>query len=149
MRQAVTFACRAALPFYDFLSMRPLFLLGRLLATGLLVTACTRDPFSPNIPVSDDQQCPLHLPVGQVLTLELPTTGASETHWTLHSLPEMLKLLEPAAFVSTNAPAAEGISRWRFQAQRAGEGHLLLSEQRPWETNNESAGLFDCRIRVE
>ena len=42
----------------------------------------------------------------------------------------------------------DGLSTWRFEARHAGSGRLYLTYQRPWETDGEPAGLFDCRIEV-
>jgi inhibitor of cysteine peptidase len=123
-----------------------------LLPLGLaLLTACARQPSS--LIVQQQSQCPLRLYSGQQVVLTLPSNPTTGYRWTLqdsakdvlHSLgPEVYSNPEDAGLVGS-----AGQSTWRFQTIRAGEGHLLLTYQRPWEPEVAPAQTFDCRLQVK
>jgi len=116
----------------------------------LLLGACTSTPPS-SISVSEDRQCPLSLHSGQKLIVSLPSNPATGYRWSLQDASAaQLKSLGPEVFSTpdSNLVGGDGISTWRFEARDAGSGRLLLTYQRPWETDVEPAGLFDCRIEV-
>lgn len=116
----------------------------------LMLGACASTPPS-SVSVSDDRVCPLSLNVGQTLIVALPSNPATGYRWQLQEASaELLKSLGPEVFSTQDNSliGGDGISTWRFVAQEAGNGQLLLAYQRPWEADAEPAGLFDCRIEV-
>lgn len=116
----------------------------------LLLGACASAPPS-SISISEDRQCPLSLHTGQTLIVSLPSNPATGYRWNLQEASTaQLTSLGPEVFSTPDSDlvGGDGISTWRFEAQDAGAGRLLLTYQRPWETNVEPAGLFDCRIEV-
>jgi inhibitor of cysteine peptidase len=123
-----------------------------LLPLGLaLLAACAHQPSS--LIVQQQSQCPLQLYSGQQVVLTLPSNPTTGYRWmlrdnaknVLHSLgPEVYSNPEDAGLVGS-----AGQSTWRFQANQAGEGHLLLTYQRPWEPEVAPAQTFDCRLLVK
>ncbi len=131
----------------------PMSTLPRLLsfASVLLLAGCASKP-SGSVALNDDAACPLSLQSGQTLILSLPSNPATGYRWHLREVSsEQLKSLGPEVFSSAKNDliGGDGISTWRFQAEQAGAGRLYLTYQRPWETEDEPAGLFDCRIEVQ
>lgn len=117
----------------------------------LALAGCTSTPSS-SVALNDDAACPLSLQRGQTLILSLPSNPATGYRWNLREVSsEQLKSLGPEVFSSPKSDmiGGDGISTWRFQAEQAGSGRLYLTYQRPWETDGEPAGLFDCRIEVQ
>jgi inhibitor of cysteine peptidase len=120
------------------------------LASLLLVAGCASAPPS-SVALSDDAVCPLSLQPGQTLILSLPSNPATGYRWNLRDASsEQLKSLGPEVFTSPEKDmiGGDGISTWRFEAADTGSGRLFLTYQRPWETDAEPAGLFDCRVEV-
>ncbi len=127
--------------------------LARLLpyASLLLLSACASTPPT-SVALSDDADCPLTLQRGQTLIVSLPSNPTTGYRWSLREVSaEQLKSLGPEVFSSpkTDLVGGDGMSTWRFQADEPGSGRLYLTYQRPWESDAEPAGLFDCRIEVE
>lgn len=123
-----------------------------LLPLGLaLLSACASQPSSQT--VQQQSQCPLRLHSGQYVILTLPSNPTTGFRWVLRDAasnqldslgPEVYSNPEDAGLVGS-----AGQSTWRFQAKQAGEGHLLLTYQRPWESEVAPAKTFDCSIRVK
>ncbi|MDH1261911.1 protease inhibitor I42 family protein [Pseudomonas sp. GD03944] len=121
-----------------------------LLLGSALLTACAHQ--GGTLTVQKQSQCPLSLSPGQQLVLTLPSNPTTGFRWTvrddagalLESLgPEVYSNSEDAGLVGS-----AGQSTWRFQAKQPGEGHLLLTYQRPWEPEVAPEQTFDCAIRV-
>lgn len=128
-------------------------LLARLLsfAPVLVLAGCATTPPS-SVALNDDADCPVTLQRGQTLIVTLPSNPASGYRWHLRDVStEQLKSLGPEVFSSpkTDVIGGDGMSTWRFEAADAGSGRLYLTYERPWESDSEPAGLFDCRIEVE
>ncbi|WP_017937659.1 protease inhibitor I42 family protein [Zestomonas thermotolerans] len=126
-----------------------------LLPFGLaLLTACAQQPAN-NVTLQpgERQSCsPVRLVVGQTLTLILPSNPTTGFRWQLHeAAPGVLGSLSPEVY---SAPEDAGLvggageSTWRFQASAPGEGRLLLTYQRPWETDVPPARTVDCTVNV-
>lgn len=127
--------------------------LARLLsfAPVLLLAGCASAPPS-SVVLNDDANCPLSLQRGQTLILTLPSNPTTGYRWTLRDVSaEQLKSLGPEVFSSpqNDLIGGDGTSTWRFEAADSGSGRLYLTYQRPWETDTEPTGLFDCRIEVQ
>lgn len=125
------------------------------LTAGLMLTlsACSSShPFSSaDVQVTDDNQCPINLVVGQNLTLDLPSNPSTGFRWKVQDhASELLSPLEPEDYLQPEGGlvGAEGTARWRFKANKEGTGRILMSYQRAWEATGEAAGLFDCRVVV-
>ncbi|AHL74601.1 peptidase inhibitor I42 [Stutzerimonas stutzeri] len=120
--------------------------------TALLVLAgCAGAPPS-SVALSDDTACPLSMQPGQTLILSLPSNPTSGYRWSLREVSsEQIKSLGPEVFSSpkNDLIGGDGLSTWRFEAANSGSGRLYLTYQRPWESQAEPAGLFDCRIEVQ
>jgi inhibitor of cysteine peptidase len=117
----------------------------------LLLAGCASAPPS-SVVLNDDANCPLSLQRGQTLILTLPSNPTTGYRWTLRDVSaEQLKSLGPEVFSSpqNEVIGGDGASTWRFEAADSGSGRLYLTYQRPWETDTEPAGLFDCRIEVQ
>lgn len=117
-----------------------------------LLTACAGQP-ARNIDLDDQSDCPVTLRTGQTLTLTLPSNPSTGYRWllqnpaasTLRSLgPEVYNHPEDAGIVGS-----AGRSTWRFQAQQAGESHLILVYQQPWAPEVRPVQTFDCAISVK
>ncbi|HKS14476.1 MAG TPA: protease inhibitor I42 family protein [Pseudomonas sp.] len=117
-----------------------------------LLTACAGKP-AHNIDLDAQSDCPMQLRAGQTLTLTLPSNPSTGYRWllqnpassTLRSLgPEVYSHPEDAGIVGS-----AGQSMWRFQAQQAGEGHLILVYQQPWAPEVRPVQTFDCAISVK
>lgn len=120
-------------------------------ASLLVLVGCASAPPS-SVALNDDAACPLSLQRGQTLILSLPSNPATGYRWRLRDVSsEQLKSLGPEVFTSpkNDMIGGDGVSTWRFEAGDTGSGRLLLAYQRPWETDTEPAGLFDCRIEVQ
>ncbi|MGQ7956736.1 protease inhibitor I42 family protein [Pseudomonas sp. SP16.1] len=121
------------------------------LAGLALLAACAHQPSS--LHLSEDAQCPLTLDQGQQLILSLPSNPTTGFRWILRdAAPALLHSLGPEVYSNpedAGLVGAAGQSTWRFQAREAGEGRLLLTYQRPWETAVAPARTFDCELRVK
>lgn len=117
----------------------------------LVLAGCASTPPS-SIALDDDAKCPLTLQRGQILILSLQSNPTTGYRWHLRDVTtEQLKSLGPEVFSSpkTGVIGGDGTSTWRFEAANTGTGRLYLTYQRPWESDSEPAGLFDCRIEVQ
>lgn len=116
-----------------------------------LLAACAHQPSS--LHLSQDKQCPLTLDRGQQLILSLPSNPTTGFRWVLRDgASGVLQSLGPEVYSNpedAGLVGAAGQSTWRFQAREAGEGRLLLTYQRPWETEVAPARTFDCELRVK
>lgn len=117
-----------------------------------LLTACAQQP-ARNIDLDARSGCPAKLRTGQTVTLTLPSNPSTGYRWllqnpaasTLRSLgPEVYSHPEDAGIVGS-----AGQSTWRFQAQQAGESHLILVYQQPWAPEVRPVQTFDCAISVK
>lgn len=127
--------------------------LARLLSVvpALLLVGCASTPPS-SVALHDDTDCPLTLQRGQTLIVSLPSNPTTGYRWSLQEVStEQLRSLGPEVFSSpkTDLIGGDGQSTWRFEAAERGDGRLYLTYQRPWESETEPAGLFDCRIEVQ
>jgi len=127
---------------------RPALLLG-----VSLLAACSRDATRTEPVVIEKQsQCPVHLDVGQALTLTLPSNPSTGYRWLLQNPANaVLGALGPEVYSSADSDGmvgSAGQSTWRFRANKAGSGHLLLVYQQPWAPEEKPARTFDCDIEV-
>jgi inhibitor of cysteine peptidase len=125
-----------------------------LLLLGLaLLTACAQKPTSVTLQQDQQDECPLTLNGGQHLILTLPSNPTTGFRWTLRdAAPSVLQSLGPEVYSNpedANLVGSAGQSTWRFQARQAGEGRLLLTYQRPWETGVAPVKTFNCSLRVK
>lgn len=129
--------------------MNTLFRLALPLGLALL-SACAHRPDS--VTVQRQNQCPLAMHVGQSLILTLPSNPTTGFRWVLRDdAPTLLQSLGPEVYSNpedAGLVGSAGQSTWRFQAQTPGTGQLLLTYQRPWETDVAPAQTFDCAIEV-
>lgn len=131
------------------MNTRPLPLL---LGLGLL-SACTphRGPSEPLL-LEKQRQCPVHVSVGQALTLSLPSNPSTGYRWLLQNpANSVLTALGPEVYShpeEAGLVGSAGQSQWRFKATQAGSGHLLLVYQQPWAPEVKPAMTFDCDIEV-
>jgi inhibitor of cysteine peptidase len=106
-----------------------------------LLTACAQTPSS--VSLEQKQQFILRLPSN-------PTTGF---RWLLRdAAPEVLQSLGPEVYSNpedAGLVGSAGVSTWRFQVFKAGEGQLALTYERPWEVGVEPAQRFDCTIKAQ
>lgn len=131
------------------MNTRPLALL---LGLGLL-SACTPHgtPREPLL-LENQGQCPLHLSVGQAVTLSLPSNPSTGYRWLLQNPANgVLTALSPEVYSNPETAGlvgSAGRSQWRFKASQAGSGHLLLMYQQPWAPEVKPVKTFDCDIEV-
>lgn len=123
-----------------------------LLPLGLaLLSACAHQPGS--LAVHQQSQCPLSLRSGQQVILTLPSNPTTGFRWVLRDgASSLLDSLGPEVYSNPEDAGligSAGQSTWRFQARQTGAGHLLLTYQRPWETEVAPAKTFDCPLRVQ
>lgn len=123
-----------------------------LLPLGLaLLSACAHQPGS--LAVHQQSQCPLSLRSGQQVILTLPSNPTTGFRWVLRDgASDLLDSLGPEVYSNPEDAGligSAGQSTWRFQARQTGAGHLLLTYQRPWETEVAPAKTFDCPLRVQ
>jgi inhibitor of cysteine peptidase len=141
----------AALDFRQELSM----LVPRLtVALSLaLLTACAQTPSSVSLEQKQQNKCPLSLQVGQQFILRLPSNPTTGFRWLLRdAAPEVLQSLGPEVYSNpedAGLVGSAGVSTWRFQVFKAGEGQLALTYERPWEAGVEPAQRFDCTIKAQ
>lgn len=124
------------------------------LLLGLTVlAACSRDATrSEPVVLEKQSQCPIHLAVGQALTLTLPSNPSTGYRWLLQNPANgVLTALSPEVYNSADSNdmvGTAGHSTWRFRASAAGSGHLLLVYQQPWAPEEKPGRTFDCDIEV-
>ncbi|MEG1039920.1 MAG: protease inhibitor I42 family protein [Pseudomonas sp.] len=127
----------------------------KLLALGLpLLAACSQTPERPeNLVLEKLSQCPVRLDTGQTLTLTLPSNPSTGYRWLVQNpAAGILRSLGPEVYShpeDAGVVGSAGQSVWRFQAQAAGEGHLLLVYQQPWAPEVRPVQTFDCVISVK
>ena len=124
-----------------------------LLPLGLaLLTACAQKPSSVTLQQNQQDKCPLALHVGQQLVLTLPSNPTTGFRWLLRDgATSVLRSLGPEVYSNpedAGLVGSAGQSTWLFQVAQAGEGHLLLTYQRPWETEVAPAKTFDCPLKA-
>ncbi|MCO7516626.1 protease inhibitor I42 family protein [Pseudomonas guariconensis] len=117
-----------------------------------LLAACAQQPRQ-NVDLDAESECPRHLQVGQTLTLTLPSNPSTGYRWLLQDpAANILRSLGPEVYSAPEEAGivgSAGVSTWRFQAQAAGEGHLILVYQQPWAPEVRPVQTFDCTIRVQ
>ncbi|NBA94540.1 protease inhibitor I42 family protein [Pseudomonas sp. R5(2019)] len=117
-----------------------------------LLAACASTP-PQNVDLHKQSQCPMPLHVGQKLTLTLPSNPTTGFRWLVQNpAGSILRSLSPEVYTNpedAGLVGSGGQSVWRFQAQNAGEGHLLLVYQQPWAPEVRPAETFDCAISVK
>ncbi|MHC2147517.1 protease inhibitor I42 family protein [Pseudomonas sp. 210_17 TE3656] len=117
-----------------------------------LLTACAQQPRQ-NVELEKQADCPLQLQTGQNLTLTLPSNPSTGYRWLLQNpAASILRSLGPEVYShpeDAGIVGSAGQSTWRFQAQAAGEGHLLLVYQQPWAPEVRPVQTFDCTITVK
>lgn len=117
----------------------------------LMLAGCASNPTA-SVTLSDDAKCPVQLKRGQTLIVSLPSNPTTGYRWNVQEVSEaQLKSLGPEVFSSPEKDVigGDGVSTWRFQAAEPGQGRLYFTYLRPWESDGEPAGLFDCRVEVE
>ena len=124
-----------------------------LLLSLALLAACAQTPSSVTLEQKQQGKCPLSLQVGQQFILRLPSNPTTGFRWLLRdAAPQVLQSLGPEVYSNpedAGLVGSAGRSTWRFQAKQPGEGRLLLTYQRPWETEVAPAQTFDCELRVK
>ncbi|MFD2644650.1 protease inhibitor I42 family protein [Pseudomonas japonica] len=118
-----------------------------------LLAACSHDTTRTEpVVVEAQSQCPVHLAVGQALTLSLPSNPSTGYRWLLQNPANaVLTPLGPEVYSSADSDGtvgSAGQSTWRLRASQAGSGHLLLVYQQPWAPEEKPARTFDCDIEV-
>lgn len=127
----------------------------KLLVLGLpLLAACSQTPSKHNnVVLEKSSQCPIRLEMDQTLTLTLPSNPSTGYRWLLQNpAAGILRSLGPEVYShpeDAGIVGSAGESTWRFLAQAAGEGHLLLVYQQPWAPEVKPVQSFDCRILVQ
>ena len=123
------------------------------LAATTLLAACAHQ--APGTLELDDQQrhCdPLELRAGQTFDLRLPSNPTTGFRWLLRdAAPQVLQSLGPEVYSNpedAGLVGSAGISTWRFQVAKAGEGQLALTYERPWEVGVVPAQRFNCTIKA-
>lgn len=117
-----------------------------------LLCACAQQPTHP-IELDADSECPIHLQVGQALTLSLPSNPSTGYRWRVqNAAPQILRSLGPEVYSApqeADVVGGEGLSTWHFQAEAVGQGQLLLVYQQPWASEVQPVQTFDCALRVK
>jgi inhibitor of cysteine peptidase len=118
-----------------------------------LLTACAQTPSSVSLEQKQQNKCPLSLQVGQQFILRLPSNPTTGFRWLLRdAAPQVLQSLGPEVYSNpedAGLVGSAGISTWRFQVLKTGEGQLALTYERPWEAGVEPAQRFDCTIKAQ
>ena len=122
-------------------------------ALGLaLLAGCAQQPHQ-NVTLEKQSQCPIALRTGQTLILTLPSNPTTGYRWAIRdAAPALLHSLGPEVYSNpedAGLVGAAGQSVWRFQAQNAGDGHLLLVSQQPWAPEVKPVQSFECAISVK
>lgn len=125
-----------------------------LLPLGItLLAGCAQNTHTLTLQHNQQDRCPLQLSRQQTLILSLPSNPTSGFRWQLEdAAAPVLRSLGPEVYSNPQGSGlvgSAGQSTWRFQAARAGEGHLRLRYQRPWEADVAPSERFDCLIRVK
>ncbi|MHC6224316.1 protease inhibitor I42 family protein [Pseudomonas sp. X10] len=116
------------------------------------LAACAQQPRH-NIDLDAQNDCPAQLQVGQTVTLTLPSNPSTGYRWLLQNpASNILRSLGPEVYShpeDVGVVGSAGQSTWRFQAEQAGEGHLILTYQQPWAPEVRPVKTFDCEITVK
>jgi inhibitor of cysteine peptidase len=125
-----------------------------LLPAGLtLLTACTQTPRYLTLEADAQKHCPLSMYRGQELMLSLRSNPSTGFRWEVKEAASgVLKSLGPEVYSNpedSGLVGSAGQSTWRYKAEQAGNGRLLMIYHRPWETDVAPAKTFDCAISVE
>lgn len=117
-----------------------------------LLAACAQQPQNKPTELNADSECPKRLLVGQTLSLTLPSNPTTGYRWRVQdAAPGVLRSLGPEVYAApeeSGLVGTAGESTWRFQAQTAGDGHLVLVYQQPWAPEVTPVQTFDCAIKV-
>lgn len=123
-----------------------------LLLSLALLAACAQTPSSVTLEQKQQGKCPLSLQVGQQFILRLPSNPTTGFRWLLRdAAPQVLQSLGPEVYSNpedAGLVGSAGVSTWRFQVAKAGEGQLALTYERPWEVGVVPAQRFNCTIKA-
>ncbi|MDE1168018.1 MAG: protease inhibitor I42 family protein [Pseudomonas sp.] len=118
-----------------------------------LLAACAQQAPKQNVSLAKQSDCPLALHTGQHLILTLPSNPTTGYRWKVQNpAPGILRSLGPEVYSNpedAGLVGSAGQSVWQFQAQNAGDGHLLLVYQQPWAPEVKPVQTFDCAITVK
>jgi len=116
-----------------------------------LLAACAQHP-PQTVELDAESECPQRLKVGQALTLTLPGNPSTGYRWRIENpAASILKSLGPEVYSApddTDVVGSAGSSTWRYLASSAGEAHLVLVYQRPWEAEVAPVQSFECKVIV-
>lgn len=116
-----------------------------------LLAACAQQP-KQTVELDAESECPQRLQIGQSLGLTLPSNPSTGYRWRVQNpASNVLRSLGPEVYSDpedAGIVGSSGLSTWRFKAQAAGEGHLVLVYQQPWAPEVRPVQTFDCAIRV-
>ncbi|MFI8483079.1 protease inhibitor I42 family protein [Pseudomonas sp. NPDC078700] len=103
--------------------------------------------------VDEQSDCPLSLNPGQELIISLPSNPTTGFRWVVRdAAPAVLTSLGPEVYSNpedAGMVGSAGKSTWRYTAKSSGQGQLIMTYQRPWETDVEPAKTFDCTVKVK
>ncbi|WP_339487613.1 protease inhibitor I42 family protein [Pseudomonas sp. EL_65y_Pfl2_R95] len=116
-----------------------------------LLAGCATQSNTVNVQQQGD--CPLALTPGQQLIISLPSNPTTGFRWVVRdAAPAVLTSLGPEVYSNpedAGLVGSAGKSTWRYTVKQPGEGQLLMTYQRPWETEVEPAERFECVIKVK
>lgn len=118
-----------------------------------LLAACTQTPST--VSLNDDQKnhCPLALHIGQEVLISLRSNPSTGFRWEVKQAASgVLKSLGPELYSNpeeVGLVGSAGQSSWRYKAEKAGSGQLLMVYRRPWEADVAPASTFDCQVEVQ
>ncbi|MGX5218391.1 protease inhibitor I42 family protein [Pseudomonas segetis] len=116
-----------------------------------LLAGCSTQSTTVNLQQQSD--CPLSLGTEQQLIISLPSNPTTGFRWVVRdAAPAVLTSLGPEVYSNpeeSGLVGSAGKSTWRYTVKQPGEGHLVMTYQRPWETEVAPAQTFDCTIKVK
>ena len=119
----------------------------------VLLSACAQKPSSVSLEQNQQSKCPLSLHIGQQFILRLPSNPTTGFRWLMRdSATQVLQSLGPEVYSNpedAGLVGSAGVSTWRFQVFKAGEGQLALTYERPWEVGVVPAQRFDCTLKAQ
>lgn len=119
----------------------------------VLLSACAQKPSSVSLEQNQQSKCPLSLHVGHQFILRLPSNPTTGFRWLIRdSATQVLQSLGPEVYSNpedAGLVGSAGVSTWRFQVVKAGEGQLALTYERPWEVGVVPAQRFDCTLKAQ
>jgi inhibitor of cysteine peptidase len=122
-------------------------------ASLALLTACTQTPRNVSLDEDAQSNCPLHLYRGQEVMINLRSNPSTGFRWEIKdAASSVLKSLGPEVYSNpeeVGLVGSAGQSSWRYRAQAAGTGQLLMVYRQPWEPYVLPAQQFTCSINVE